>query len=152
MGAFTEQQEALVKSSWETSKQNILQHNVMFYKLILEKVPEAKNMFSFLSDGVSESDPKLKAHAEKLFQMTHDAAIELRVKGEVSLEAATSKHLGSVHSQKGVVDPQFAVLKEAMLKTIKEAMGDKWSDELGNAWGAAYDELAAAIKKAMTSA
>ena len=40
------------------------------------------------------------------------------------------------------------VVKEALLKTIKEAVGDKWSDELSSAWEVAYDELAAAIKKA----
>jgi hemoglobin-like flavoprotein len=41
------------------------------------------------------------------------------------------------------------VFKEAMLKTIKKAVEDKWSEELGCAWGIAYDELAASIKKAM---
>lgn len=41
------------------------------------------------------------------------------------------------------------MVKEALLKTIKEAVGDKWSEELSNAWEVAYDELAAAIKKAM---
>jgi len=40
------------------------------------------------------------------------------------------------------------VVKEALLKTIKAAVGDKWSDELSRAWEVAYDELAAAIKKA----
>lgn len=40
------------------------------------------------------------------------------------------------------------VVKEALLKTIKEAVGGNWSDELSSAWEVAYDELAAAIKKA----
>ena len=31
---------------------------------------------------------------------------------------------------------------------IKKTVGDKWSDELSSAWEVAYDELAAAIKKA----
>lgn len=42
------------------------------------------------------------------------------------------------------------VLKEALLKTLKEAMGDKWSEEVSNAWGIAYDELAGVIKKGMS--
>lgn len=41
------------------------------------------------------------------------------------------------------------MVKEALLKTIKEVVGDKWSDELSNAWEVAYDGLATAIKKAM---
>ncbi|KAK7343935.1 hypothetical protein VNO77_13070 [Canavalia gladiata] len=149
MGAFSEKQESLVKSSWEAFKQNVPHHSAVFYTLILEKAPAAQNMFSFLSNGVDPNNPKLKAHAEKVFEMTVDSAVQLRAKGEVVLADPT---LGSVHVQKGVLDPHFLVVKEALLKTIKEAVGDKWNDELGNAWEVAYDELAAAIKKAMGSA
>jgi len=41
------------------------------------------------------------------------------------------------------------VVKEALLKTIKEVVGDKWSEEFSVAWETAYDELAYAIKKTM---
>ncbi|XP_061363805.1 leghemoglobin-like [Gastrolobium bilobum] len=152
MAAFTERQEALVKSSWEAFKQNIPNLSVLFYTLILEKAPAAKDMFSFLKDSaeVPKNNPNLKAHAEKVFEMTCDSAVQLRAKGVVVVPEATLKHLGSVHVQKGVIDPHFVVVKDAVLKTIKEAVGDKWSDELSNAWEIAYDELAAAIKKAMT--
>ena len=36
-------------------------------------------------------------------------------------------------------------MKEALLKTIQEAAGEKWSEEMKNAWGEGYDHLAAAI-------
>ena len=36
-------------------------------------------------------------------------------------------------------------MKEALLKTIEEGVGEKWSEEMKNAWGEAYDHLAAAI-------
>jgi hemoglobin-like flavoprotein len=42
------------------------------------------------------------------------------------------------------------VVKEALLKTIKEVTGDKWSEEVNTAWEVAYDALANAIKRAMT--
>jgi hemoglobin-like flavoprotein len=42
------------------------------------------------------------------------------------------------------------VVKEALLKTIKQASGDKWSEELNTAWEIAYDALATAIKKVMS--
>lgn len=41
------------------------------------------------------------------------------------------------------------VVKEALLRTIEGAVGDKWSDEMRGAWGAAYEELAAAVKDQM---
>ena len=41
------------------------------------------------------------------------------------------------------------VVKQALLRTIEEASGDKWSEELKGAWSVAYDQLAAAIKAEM---
>ncbi|KAJ1435822.1 Leghemeoglobin, iron-binding site [Sesbania bispinosa] len=75
-------------------------------------------MFSFLkdSDGVPQNNPSLQAHAEKVFGLVHDAAAQLRATGVVVLADAS---LGSVHVQKGVVDPHFVVVKEALLKNTK---------------------------------
>nr|QAX32750.1 leghemoglobin [Galega orientalis] len=145
--SFSEKQEALVNSSWESFKQNLPHYSILFYTIILEKAPAAKGMFSFLKDtaGVQDS-PKLQAHAEKVFGMVRDSALQLRAKGEVVLGDIT---LGAIHIEKGVVDPHFVVVKEALLKTIKEAAGDKWSNELSTAWEVAYDGLATAIKKTM---
>ncbi|EOY18890.1 Non-symbiotic hemoglobin 2 [Theobroma cacao] len=62
----------------------------------------------------------------------------------------TLKYLGSVHLKNGVIGPHFEVVKEALLRTIKEAIGEeKCSDEMSSAWGEAYDQLAAAIKAKM---
>lgn len=42
------------------------------------------------------------------------------------------------------------VVKEALLRTIEEAIGEeKWNEEMKNAWGEAYDQLAEAIKAEM---
>ncbi|CAK8544447.1 unnamed protein product [Lathyrus sativus] len=146
--SFTDKQEALVNSSWESFKQNLPQNSVLFYTIILEKAPAVKDMFSFLKDsaGVQHS-PTLQAHAEKVFGLVRDSAVQLRTKGVVVLGDAT---LGAIHVQKGVAGPHFVVVKEALLKTIKDVVGDKWSDELSTAWEVAYDELATTIKKAMS--
>lgn len=40
-------------------------------------------------------------------------------------------------------------MKEALLRTVKEAIGEKWNEDMSRAWGEAYDELAAAIKAEM---
>nr|prf hemoglobin,leg [Glycine max] len=139
--AFTEKQDALVSSSFEAFKANIPQYSVVFYTSILEKAPAAKDLFSFLANPTDGVNPKLTGHAEKLFALVRDSAGQLKASGTVVADAA----LGSVHAQKAVTNPEF-VVKEALLKTIKAAVGDKWSDELSRAWEVAYDELAAAIK------
>ncbi|KAM4094405.1 hypothetical protein ACB094_06G192900 [Castanea mollissima] len=135
---FTGKQEALVKESWKVMKQNIPEHSLRFFTLILEMAPAVKNMLPFLkdSDEIPQNDPTLKAHAFIVFKM-------------VVLRDVLLKHLGSVHLEKGVVDSHFEVGKEALLGTIKEAVGESWSDEMGGAWGEAYDQLAATIKTQM---
>ncbi|KAM6584331.1 hypothetical protein CsatB_011333 [Cannabis sativa] len=148
---FSEKQESLVKESWEVMKLDIPHHSLRFFTLILEIAPAAKNMFSFLkdSDEVPQNNPKLKAHAVKVFKMTCEAAIQLREKGEVVVPDSSLKHLGSVHLKNGVIPPHFEVVKEALLRTIKEGLGEKWNEEIGSSWGEAYDQLAAAIKNEM---
>ncbi|XP_031250604.1 metalloendoproteinase 2-MMP-like [Pistacia vera] len=36
--------------------------------------------------------------------------------------------------------------EKALLRTIKEGVGKKWSEDMGSAWSEAYDQLAAAIR------
>ncbi|KAA3466503.1 non-symbiotic hemoglobin class 2 [Gossypium australe] len=115
---------------------------------ILEIAPGAKNMFSFLreSEEIPQNNPKLKAHAVKICE----SAIQLREKGEVVVPGTTLKYLGTVHVKSGVKYPHFEVVKEALLKTIEEAIGEKkWNEEINNAWGEAYDQLVEAIKAEM---
>ncbi|MBA0729814.1 hypothetical protein Golax_025386, partial [Gossypium laxum] len=81
---------------------------------------------------------------------TCESAIQLREKGEVVVVDTTLKYLGTVHVKSGVKDLHFEVVKEALLRTIKEVIGeDKWNEEMNNAWGEAYDQLAEAIKAEM---
>ncbi|KAL7109262.1 hypothetical protein ACP275_06G165000 [Erythranthe tilingii] len=151
MGSFSEKQEALVKESWELIKHNIPELSLRFFTLILEIAPAAKNMFSFLkdTDEIPHNNPKLKAHAVKVFKMTCESAIQLHEKGEVVVGETTLKWLGSIHLQKGVIDPHFEVVKEALLRTVQEGTGEKWSEEMNGAWAEAYDHLATAIKNEM---
>ncbi|CAN0826068.1 Non-symbiotic hemoglobin 2 [Linum grandiflorum] len=151
---FTERQEALVKESWQLIQQDIPHYSLRFFTMILEIAPPAKQMFSFLrdSDDIPLNNPKLKAHAVKVFKMTCESAIQLREKGEVVVRDTTLEYLASVHVKSGVVPPHFEVVKEALLRTLKEGVGeDKWSTEMEEAWIHAYDQLAAAIIAHMIS-
>ncbi|GKD95899.1 non-symbiotic hemoglobin 2 [Tanacetum coccineum] len=148
---FSEKQEELVKQSWELMKEDIADLSLYFFTQILEIAPAAKGLFSFLKDAdeIPENNPKLKAHAIKVFKMTCEAAIQLREKGEVVVSGSTLKYLGSVHLQKGVVAPQFEVVKEALLRTVEKGAGEKWCEEMKGAWSEAYDQLSAAIQAEM---
>ncbi|KAK7274941.1 hypothetical protein RIF29_16043 [Crotalaria pallida] len=154
MVAFSEQQAVLVKSSWEEFNSNIPKYTHRFFTLVVEIAPATKDLFSFLkgSNEVPQNNPDLQqAHGVKFFKLVYEAAIQLQDKGEVATDA-TLKNLGAVHVAKGVIEPYFEVVKKALLETIKEVVGNKWTDELGNAWVVAYDELAIVIKKEMKNA
>ncbi|XP_071706780.1 anaerobic nitrite reductase HB2-like [Rutidosis leptorrhynchoides] len=148
---FSEEQEALVKDSWEIVRHNISALSLYFFTQVLEMAPSAKGLFSFLkdTDEIPEDNPRVKSHAYIVFKMTCDAAIHLREKREVVISDFALKHLGSVHLQKGIVGPHFEVVKEAVLRTVEKGVGDKWSEEMKGAWTEAYDQLAAVIQNEM---
>ncbi|XP_042015151.1 non-symbiotic hemoglobin 2-like isoform X2 [Salvia splendens] len=99
MVGFSEKQEALVKESWEVMKHDAPNLSLRFFTLILEIAPAAKGMFSFLkdSDEIPQNNPKLKAHAVKVFKMTCESAIQLHEKGEVVVADTTLRWLGAIH-------------------------------------------------------
>lgn len=41
------------------------------------------------------------------------------------------------------------MVKKALLRTVREAVGERWNEEMKGAWGEAYDQLATAIKAEM---
>ncbi|KAF8021214.1 hypothetical protein BT93_G1600 [Corymbia citriodora subsp. variegata] len=171
--ALTEKQEVLVKESWEILQQNVPEYSIRFYQRIMEVAPEAKNLFSFLRDSdeiprttpTSKLTPRRSSSCLHLFfpflgdftytvsslclTQTCESVIQLRERGAVTIEDSTMKHLGSLHLKIGVTDRHFDVVRDALLRTIEGAVGEKWSKEMEGAWGTGYDQLAAAIQAAM---
>lgn len=151
--AFTKEEEALVKESWNAMKTNAAELGLKFFSKILEIAPAAKEMFSFLRDSnvPLDQNPKLKTHAVAVFNMTCQSAVQLREKGEVKVKEIALRYLGSVHVKNRVVDADFEIMKQALLLTIEEAVPDKWSLAMASAWEEAYNHLAAVIKAKMKS-
>lgn len=149
--AFTEEQEALVKYSWNVMKTDAAELGFKFFSKILEIAPEAKGLFSFLRDSTVPLDQNtmLKSHALQVFKMTCESAVQLREKGEVTVKETTLTYLGSLHVKKGVIDAHFEIVKQALLLTIEGAVADKWSPAMAAAWEEAYNHLADAIKAHM---
>ncbi|XP_054816487.1 leghemoglobin-2-like [Prosopis cineraria] len=119
--------------------------------LLVGNAPTEKDLFPFLkgSNEILKNNPQLEAQALKVFKLTFESTIQLREKGGVVIANPAVNQLSSVHVQKGVVDTHFEVVKEALLKTVKEVARAKWSEDLNNAWAKAYDGVAALIKKEM---
>ncbi|KAL3614150.1 Non-symbiotic hemoglobin 1 [Castilleja foliolosa] len=148
---FTEEQEALVVKSWNLMKKDAGEWALKFFLKVFEIAPSATKLFSFLKDSnvPLEQNPKLKPHARAVLVMTCEAAVQLRKAGKVVIRDASLKKLGATHFKYGVVDEHFEVVKYALLDTIKEAVGEMWSEDMKGAWSVAYDHLVAAIKTEM---
>ncbi|KAI7753050.1 hypothetical protein M8C21_016805 [Ambrosia artemisiifolia] len=140
---FSEKQEELVKQSWEMMKEDIPALSLYFFEQVLEIAPSSKRLFSFLkdTDEIPQNNPKLKAHAVKVFKMTCESAIQLREKGEAVASDSTLKYLTSAHLHKGIAAPHFEVVKKGVLRTVEKGVGEKWSEEMKGAWAEAYDQL-----------
>ncbi|XP_042509171.1 plastid division protein PDV2-like [Macadamia integrifolia] len=149
--AFSEEQEGLVVKSWAAMKPKAGELGMKLFLRIFEIAPTAKKLFSFLKDaeGPLEQNQKLKPHAMTVFVMTCESAVQLRKAGKPTARESSMTDLGSVHFKYGVVDEHFEVTRFALLETIKEAIPEMWSLEMKGAWGEAYDELVAAIKREM---
>jgi hemoglobin-like flavoprotein len=56
--------------------------------------------------------------------------------------AATLGELGAQHVQHGVTEEMYGWVGEALMSTLAEVAGADWSDELHDAWAAAYGAIA----------
>ncbi|KAK6271080.1 hypothetical protein POUND7_008178 [Theobroma cacao] len=119
--ASTEKQEALVKESWELLKQKIPELSLRFFTLDCTGCKE----YVFFSETQRRYRRIIPSSRLMLSRFSRC-------------------------NQFPIFNSLFQVVKEALLRTIKEAIGEeKCSDEMSSAWGEAYDQLAAAIKAKM---
>ncbi|GFY95069.1 hemoglobin 1 [Actinidia rufa] len=119
--AFTEEQEALVVKSWKSMKNNAGELSLKFFLEV---------HFCLLLFWIFEIAPS----AKKLFTFLKDSDVPVEQNPKLKPHALTVFVM---------------VTKFALLETIKEAVPEMWSPEMKNAWGEAYDQLAAAIKNEM---
>jgi len=54
--------------------------------------------------------------------------------------------MGANHVTYGVKDRDYNVVGAALLWTLEQGLGDAFTDEVRNAWGAVYEVLASVMK------
>ena len=101
-------------------------------------------------------DPALRAlFPADMFQQRHkfiqtlDAIVNaLDQPGLVVAEVAA---LGQRHTSYGVVAEYFALVEEALLWSLAQELGERWTPEVAAAWRAAYTLVAATMQAAASS-
>jgi nitric oxide dioxygenase len=62
------------------------------------------------------------------------------------------KQMGADHAGYGVVNRDYNVVGAALLWTLEKGLGEAFTDEVKNAWGATYEVLASAMKEGAAEA
>jgi hemoglobin-like flavoprotein len=65
---------------------------------------------------------------------------------------ASVRELGARHERYGVEEPFYATFGEALLWTLGQLLGERFTPEVREAWSDAYETLAAAMKQSAAEA
>jgi hemoglobin-like flavoprotein len=126
---MTEKQIQLIEDSWDYIIMNTQQAGELFYGRLFEKNPGLKPLFK----------TNLNDQARKLIALITFAVNKLHNFNEV---VSDIEALGIRHNAYGVEPKHYDMVGEALLWTLKQGLGEKWNDELLEAWSKLYAVLA----------
>ena len=132
-------QRDLVRGTLESLRPISKEFGVDFYQRLFRLDPALRALFR----GDLENQ-------EAMFVASlHMAALGLVEDGVVP---ATVHDLGARHARYGVEGAHYATFREALLGALAARLGDGFTPEIRDAWTAAYDLLADAMKEASARA
>ncbi len=136
---ITAQQKELVQKTWVMVVPIADKAAELFYGRLFELEPEYKAMFK---NDMTEQGKKL--------MKTINIAVEAL--NDVEPLIPVLKQMGADHAGYGVKDRDYNVVGAALLWTLEQGLGDAFTDEVRNAWGAVYELLASVMKQGAAEA
>lgn len=136
---MTPQQIELVKETWVKVVPIADKAAELFYGRLFELDPSVKSMFK---TDMTEQGKKL--------MKTINIAVEAL--DDVEPLIPTLKEMGAAHAGYGVKDKDYNTVGAALLWTLEQGLGDAFTDEVKNAWGAVYEVLANTMKEGAAEA
>jgi len=136
---ITPQQKELVQKTWVMVVPIADTAAELFYGRLFELEPEYKAMFK---NDMTEQGKKL--------MKTINIAVEAL--DDVEPLIPVLKKMGADHAGYGVKDRDYNVVGAALLWTLEKGLGDVFTDEVKNAWGAVYEVLATVMKEGAAEA
>lgn len=122
----------IVKSTVPALKEHGLEITTKFYNNMFEKNPEIKELFNM--------DRQASGEQPKALAMTVLAAAQ-NIDNLGALLPAVRK-IGEKHCDRKIKAGHYPIVGENLLIAIKEVLGDAATDEVLEAWGNAYNEIA----------
>ena len=136
---ITPQQKELVQKTWVMVVPIADKAAELFYGRLFELEPDYREMFK---NDMTEQGKKL--------MKTINIAVEAL--DDVEPLIPTLKQMGADHVGYGVKDRDYNVVGAALLWTLEQGLGDVFTDEVRNAWGAVYELLASVMKEGAAEA
>lgn len=118
---------------------------------LFTKCPETKLMFDFPIDFDPEceeikSSKRFSQHSRHLILML-DRAVNL-LGPDIAILHMILADLGTKHARIGVKEEYYPYMGEALIRTLKNILGDKLTPEAIDAWRVVYDVLCGEMVKA----
>lgn len=136
---ITPQQKELVQKTWVKVVPIADTAAELFYGRLFELEPEYRAMFK---NDMTEQGKKL--------MKTINIAVEAL--DDIEPLIPVLKQMGADHVGYGVKDRDYNVVGASLLWTLEKGLGDEFTDEVKNAWGAVYEVLATVMKEGAAEA
>ena len=136
---MTPKQVGLIKVTWDKVYPISEKAAELFYGKLFELDPELKPLFG----------GDMAEQGKKLMTMINTVVESLENVEEL---VPAVQDLGVRHAGYGVKDEHYDTVAEALLWTLGQGLGDDFTDEVKEAWTAAYVVLATTMKDAAAAA
>ncbi|MBT8417376.1 MAG: globin [Silicimonas sp.] len=123
--SITEHELRMVQACLDRLRDDFDTRSMYFYDALFTRAPHLKSMFR---DDLAGQGMK--------FMSTLDTIV-LKLDNEDAL-ASRYKGLGDMHATIGVEAADFQPMEEALIDTMRDALGDDFTPELETAWRKAY--------------
>jgi hemoglobin-like flavoprotein len=136
---MTPQQKELVQKTWTMVVPIADTAAELFYGRLFELEPSYRAMFRH----------DMTEQGKKLMKTINIAVTAL---DDVEPLIPVLKKMGADHVGYGVKERDYNVVGAALIWTLEKGLGDAFTDEVKNAWGAVYDVLASVMKQGAAEA
>ena len=132
---MTPERRQLVTQSWKSLASSGAEIGVIFYRRLFEIDPSLEPLFARVP---------MEDQARKLMTMLDLVVHWLDVPERL---VPVLKQLGERHTKYGVLDEHYAKVGTALLGTLEEGLGDKFTPEVRGAWTEAFMLISSLMRR-----
>ena len=124
----------LIRTSFDRLRDDLDSHSTEFYEALFRRAPYLRSMFR---EDLAGQGMKFMTTLGVIVDKLHDE----------SAVAEQYVGLGRKHASLGVEAAHFEPMREALLDTLRVAMGAEFTGEMEQAWRRAFDQVGANMMK-----